>query len=83
MKQKFLSTFSINEEVAFYPMQRHCNELGIKSQQSEGAVVAVRFTEAKVFYDIYDKYWGKVFTEVDSAKVFKTANFRKKKVKNG
>lgn len=68
---EFPSQFTINEEVTFYPMYRHQQEMGIASDCLQGKVVAVRFTEAKVFYDIYNNYWGKIFDNVDSVKIAK------------
>lgn len=70
MAQDFFSNFSINEEVEFAPMYRHQQEMGIGSELLDGKVVSVRFTEAKVLYDIFNNYWGKVFDNVTSEKVF-------------
>ena len=66
---KLPSQFQIEDEVTFVPMFRHQQEMGIAPDELEGKVVAVKFTEAKVFYDIYSPYWGKIFDGVDSAKV--------------
>lgn len=68
---QFESKFEINEEVEFVPMFRHVKEHGISQEGMDGKIVAVRFTEAKVFYDIYSPYWGKIFDNVDSVKVRK------------
>lgn len=70
MTQDFFSSHAINDEVEFQPMYRQQQEMGISHEPMEGKVVAVRFTEAKVFYDIYNNYWGKVFEGVSSEKVF-------------
>lgn len=50
-------------------MFRHQQEMGIADDEMDGKIVAVKFTEAKVFYDIYSPYWGKIFDGVDSVKV--------------
>lgn len=44
--------------------------MGISPEPIEGKIMAVRFTEAKVFYDVYSNYWGKLFQGVSSEKVF-------------
>lgn len=59
----------INDEVIFTPMFRHQQEMGIAPEGLEGKILAVKFTEAKVFYDIYSPYWGKLFEGVTSEKV--------------
>lgn len=69
MAQELSSRFAINEEVCFIPMYRHQTEMGIDAGSLEGKIVAIRFTEAKVFYDVYNNYWGKVFDGVASDKV--------------
>lgn len=70
MTKEFFSAFGINDEVQFQPMFRHQQEMGISHEPIEGKVIAVRFTEAKVFYDIYCNYWGKIFDNVSSEKVW-------------
>lgn len=66
---EFPSQFAIGDEVSFRPMARHCEEMAINPNWGLGTVVAVRFTEAKVFYDVLCDYYGKVFDNVDSAYV--------------
>lgn len=44
--------------------------MGIADEVLEGKIIAIRFTEAKVFYDVYNNYWGKVFDGVASEKVY-------------
>ena len=73
----FDSKLSIDELVTFTPMFKQAKKLGIKQEQMYGTVVAVRFTKAKVFYDILDDYYGKVFTNVDSSYVNKLEVFNK------
>lgn len=68
--QAFFSNFQIEDEVDFVPMFRQQQEHGISDEIREGKVVAVRFTISKIFYDILDTYYGVIFKEVDSAKVF-------------
>lgn len=70
MKNEFNSKFAINDEVEFQPMYRQQQEMGISHEPMDGKIVAVRFTEAKVFYDVFNNYWGKVFENVASEKVF-------------
>ncbi len=65
----FFSNYDMNEEVTFTPMYKHVKDWGIAPEELEGKVVAVRFTEAKVFYDLYNNYWGKIFDNVSSDKV--------------
>lgn len=65
------SNFQIGDEVSFRPMYRHQQEMGIADDAMDGKVVAVKFTPAKVFYDILDDYHSKVFDGVDSRKVWK------------
>ena len=62
------SNLQINEEIEFRPMYRHQQEMGIADDEMEGKIIAVRFTEAKVFYDVYSPYWGRIFDNVDSIK---------------
>jgi len=69
MTNEFFSSFAIGEAVEFRPMKRHQNSLGITDEFLEGTIMAVRFTEAKVFYDVYNNYWGVLFDGVDSCKV--------------
>jgi hypothetical protein len=58
--------FSPGDNVTFYPMECHCAKYKIEKEKLYGTVVAVRFTKAKVFYDVIDDYWGKLFDNVDS-----------------
>jgi hypothetical protein len=67
----FDSKLSIDDSVTFIPMFKQATEMGIEQEEMFGTVVAVRFTKAKVFYDILDDYYGKVFTNVDSSYVNK------------
>jgi len=60
--KNYPSLFEIGEEVKF--------STSIDSQLMYGEVSAVRFTKAKVFYDILDDYTGEIFDEVDSNNVF-------------
>ena len=58
MAQDFFSACAINEEVTFIPMFSQQESMGIANEILEGKVMAVRFTEAKVFYDIYNAVIG-------------------------
>jgi hypothetical protein len=70
MAQDFFSSHAIDDEIEFIPMFFQQQKLGISEDIREGKVVAVRFTKAKVFYDILDEYYGIIFENVDSSKVF-------------
>ena len=65
----FPAQFAIDDAVSFVPMFKHQQLYGISNDQLDGIVTAVRFSKAKVFYDIVDEYYGKLFDEVDSCKV--------------
>lgn len=65
------SNLQINDDVTFRPMYRHQQEFGIADEQLDGKITAVKFTEAKVFYDVYSPYHGKIFDGIDSVKVYK------------
>lgn len=71
MKKNFESQFAIGELLYFRPMYRQQQELGISPENLEGQVCAVRFTEAKVFYDLYNNYYGHLFRDVDSCNLSK------------
>lgn len=71
MSKEFFSNFGIDDEVSFRPMFRHQTAMGIADQPLSGKIVAVRFTKAKVFYDILDDYRSVVFDGVDSVKVWR------------
>ena len=73
----FDSKLNIDDLVTFIPMYKQSKKLGIKQEEIYGTVVAVRFTKAKVFYDVLDDYYGKVFTNVDSSYVNKVEVFKK------
>lgn len=73
----FDSKLNIDDSVTFTPMFKQAKKLGIKQEQMYGTVVAVRFTKAKVFYDILNDYYGKVFTNVDSSYVSEIEVFSK------
>jgi len=75
--RSFDSKLSIDDLVKFTPMYKQSKKLGIKQKEIYGTVVAVRFTKAKVFYDVIDDYYGKVFTNVDSSYVNKIEVFKK------
>lgn len=73
----FDSKLNIDDSITFTPMFKQATEMGIAQEKMYGKVVAVRFTKAKVFYDILDDYYGKVFTNVDSSYVNKIEVFNK------
>jgi hypothetical protein len=67
---KLPSSSQINDDVYFRPMYRHQQTMGIADETFEGKVMAVKFTEAKIYYDIYSPYHGVIFDGVDSVKVW-------------
>ena len=72
---KFESAHSINDDIYFRPMCRHQAMYGIADEEKTGRVVAVRFTELKVFYDILCPYHGIIYDNVDSCKVSSQERF--------
>lgn len=64
------SKFQIDEDCSFIPTARQIKEKAIAEEPLEGKVVAIRFTEAKIFYDILSDYYAEVFKDVPSEKVF-------------
>ena len=69
MEHEFKSAIGIEQKVTFKPMERHRAKYSIVGDKSFGTVIAVRFTKAKVFYDIVDEYWGILFDNIDSINV--------------
>jgi hypothetical protein len=67
---EFTSTIDIDQEVTFVPMYKQAQQMGITQEEMSGKVVAVRFTKAKVFYDVLDEYYAKVFENVSSNNVW-------------
>lgn len=66
----FESNFNIGDNITFIPMCRQTHSMKIKPEEMYGTIIAVRFTKAKIMYDICDEYYGKIFKKVDSIKVF-------------
>lgn len=66
---KFSSLYTHDDRVQFRPMYLNQQEYGIADDWFYGRIVAIRFTKAKVFYDIVDDYRGYLFRDVDSVKV--------------
>lgn len=64
------SKLQIDDKVSFIPMERHCKEMCIGKEESWGTIISVRFTKAKVWYEILDEYHGKIFDKVDSVNVW-------------
>lgn len=65
----FPSQHAIDDMCDFIPMERHCELHGIDKESRFGKIVNVKFTKAKVFYDVLDDYLGVIFDMVDSAYV--------------
>lgn len=70
---EFFSQFGMREDVTFRPMYRHQQAMGIADEELGGEIVGVKFTEMKVFYDVYSPYHGIIFDGVVSQKVYKHA----------
>jgi hypothetical protein len=70
---EFSSAFSMGQEVEFMPGFKQSNKMGIAQEPMDGQIVAVKFTEEKVFYDLYSPYYGVIFTNVQSHNVKGTA----------
>lgn len=66
----FESNLGIGDLITFIPMFKQATEMGIAQEKIYGTIVAIRFTSAKVFYDIVDDYYAVVFSNTDSSKVF-------------
>lgn len=73
----FDSKLNIEDSVEFIPMFRQAKKMGIKQEKLWGEVIAVRFTKAKVFYDVLDDYYGKVFKNIESSYVNEHKIFKK------
>lgn len=70
LNQKYYpSRFAIEDRISFYPMARQAKELSISREPRIGRIIAIRFSKAKVLYDIVDDYYGYVFKDVDSVYV--------------
>lgn len=66
---EYISSLEIGQSVKFTPMERHCRQYGIEKSSGYGTITAIKFTKAKVFYDVVSDYWGILFDTVDSANV--------------
>lgn len=66
----FPAAHDIDDMIEFVPMYRQQQAHGISAEVRDGKVVAVRFSKMKVFYDILDIYYGVIFDNVDSSKVY-------------
>lgn len=66
------SSFQINDECSFIPTFKQHSKMGIAAEPMEGKIIAIRFTEPKVFYDVLSEYYGKVFKNIPSEKVAST-----------
>ena len=69
-KPELPSKYTINDEVYFLPMVKHIKEYSVAMEPMFGTIVAVRFTVSKIFYDILDDYYGRIYEGVNSTKVF-------------
>lgn len=66
----FEANGEIGDMVDFYPTYRQATRMGIDvSSQLYGQIVGVRFTKAKVWYDVVCDYYGVVFSKIPSEKV--------------
>ena len=67
--RELTSRFDFGDRVIFTPMERDMERLSINAENSFGTIVNIKFTQAKVFYDIIDDYYGELFKDVTSDKV--------------
>jgi hypothetical protein len=70
-EQIFNSHLSIDDNVTFIPSAYYIDEYKIKREEMFGKIIAVRFSKAKVFYDIIDDYYSYLFKNIDSILVEK------------
>lgn len=64
------SKYGINDKVYFLPMVKQIKEYSVAMEPMCGTVISVRFTISKIFYDILDDYYARIFEGVNSTKVF-------------
>lgn len=57
------------DRVDFIPRTLDCENLMINKTNLSGRITKLKFTEAKVFYDIVDDFWGYMFKNVPSENV--------------
>lgn len=67
--KQLATQFAINEEVTFTPMYHQSKAMGLVNEETDGRITAIKFTESKVFYDVYSPFWGRIFENVVSDKV--------------
>ena len=65
----FKSLYTFGNYIKFDAMERHKDKWGIVGTDLYGMIVGIRFTKAKVFYDVVDDYYGYLFDNIDSSKV--------------
>jgi len=63
----FESRFKIGDEIVF--ISSKLSAIIGTNEPIYGTIVSVKFTKAKVFYDILDDYRGKIYEEIDSINV--------------
>jgi hypothetical protein len=68
-EKEYFSLYDINDIVEFYPMSSHCEKYEIEKELFTGRITSIRFSNAKVFYNIVDDYYGYLFDNVDSCNV--------------
>lgn len=66
---EFNSQFEMGQQVEFVPTFKQQQDMGIAGEELDGTIVAVKFTEAKVWYDVLSPYHGIVFQGIPSNKV--------------
>ena len=64
----------IGSKVTYQLMERQAIKDRICKFDRSGIVVGIRFTNEKVFFDILDTYYSKVFRDIDSAYVKNNGN---------
>lgn len=70
------ANFNIEDNVEFYPTHKQSQEMGIAQELISGKVISIKFTKAKVFYNILNDYHGIIFENIPSEKVFSTESMK-------
>lgn len=66
----FNSPKKAGDKVNFFPTTQQAKKLGIEEIELTGTIVAVRFTEDEVFFDVLSSYYGIVFEGLPESKIY-------------
>jgi hypothetical protein len=79
----YFSNFQIGQEVVFNPAYKDILEKGLAEDIIlDGFITAIRFTKEKVFYDAVSTYYGIVYRDIPSDKVFEKDYFNLKEAED-